>query len=339
MSSLKTPARTTSASGLHVVKITAPPGVVPIWQEAMEKQLSAFSILDKLMSMQDIKARRLIRDHGFSYDYELLKHAIPYAWTKETIQATLAASHSIPDDTVVSGWNLDSPAVWWYFEEPLPIRTVEVFGLDTQGVRALSFGWIQSGGAKIIACSAWCDHGEDGYQGMTISPSQTWIWNEGFTLNTILLQAAMGYEESYGPGKKYEKSPHIGKEPFLLAVDYLSKFILAGMAWINQKIVSVDDGHIERHRRKDFNRTLKRELDSAKIISLRKMERSPSTEGETEVTRQYVNCRWEVDGHWRNQAVGPNHSEKRLRWIGPYVKGLPEAPFRIPKFKVYRVDR
>ena len=33
-----------------------------------------------------------------------------------------------------------------------------------------------------------------------------------------------------------------------------------------------------------------------------------------------------VRGHWRNQACGPGHTERRMTWIEPYWKGPEEAP-------------
>jgi len=38
------------------------------------------------------------------------------------------------------------------------------------------------------------------------------------------------------------------------------------------------------------------------------------------------NHRWIVAGHWRNQACGPNHSERRWIWIDQYIKGPDDKP-------------
>jgi hypothetical protein len=47
---------------------------------------------------------------------------------------------------------------------------------------------------------------------------------------------------------------------------------------------------------------------------------------EEEYTRWKVRARFLVRGHYRNQAVGPNHSERRRRWIEPYWKGPTDGP-------------
>jgi len=42
-------------------------------------------------------------------------------------------------------------------------------------------------------------------------------------------------------------------------------------------------------------------------------------------TRNYTH-RWLVGGHWRQQACGPNRSQRRPKFIAPYVKGPAGAP-------------
>ena len=36
--------------------------------------------------------------------------------------------------------------------------------------------------------------------------------------------------------------------------------------------------------------------------------------------------RFIVSGHWREQPCGPNHGERRRKWIAPYVKGPRDKP-------------
>ena len=53
--------------------------------------------------------------------------------------------------------------------------------------------------------------------------------------------------------------------------------------------------------------------------------------------RKYRNRFW-VDGHWRQQACGPEHSQRKPVWINQYVKGPSDAPLA-PKQKVYVLRR
>ena len=45
--------------------------------------------------------------------------------------------------------------------------------------------------------------------------------------------------------------------------------------------------------------------------------------------------RWWVEGHWRQQACGPNHSERRPIFIPPHVKGPDGMPFKLEPERVY----
>ena len=71
------------------------------------------------------------------------------------------------------------------------------------------------------------------------------------------------------------------------------------------------------------------------IIELRRPVRLPhDTPGRTS-DRQFSR-RWWVGGHWRQQACGPNHSERRPKWIAPYIKGPQDKPLTTERVNVWR---
>lgn len=71
------------------------------------------------------------------------------------------------------------------------------------------------------------------------------------------------------------------------------------------------------------------------IVELRRPVRLPhDTTGRTS-DRQYSR-RWWVGGHWRQQACGPNHSERRPKWIAPYIKGPQDKPLTSERVNVWR---
>jgi hypothetical protein len=49
------------------------------------------------------------------------------------------------------------------------------------------------------------------------------------------------------------------------------------------------------------------------------------TSDEPNEPRRKLNRATVVIGHWRQQACGPQHSERRLTWIAPYLKGSLDA--------------
>jgi hypothetical protein len=132
-------------------------------------------------------------------------------------------------------------------------------------------------------------------------------------------------------------TPVVGVDIFMRAADVVSKLVLAGFVWMNQKVVQTRDGALPRQRRKDYHRTVRHE-SLVKIVELRRAERVHEITDNPATTRSWT-CRWEVDGHWRNQACGPQFSDRRLIWIHPFLKGPEGLPLRVPKHKIYMVTR
>lgn len=60
------------------------------------------------------------------------------------------------------------------------------------------------------------------------------------------------------------------------------------------------------------------------VVTIRLRPRINPDASEAEA-REYRH-RWEVRGHWRLQACGPNRSERRRIWVEPHVKGPDGAP-------------
>lgn len=323
------------------------------WMIALESQLQAINMMNRAVDL-DIKKREMWR-----IDYQMLTAATPYSWNSEVTKAVLAASHSIPSETTIDSWNLDTNAIWWYFDDPLPFSTVNVDGNGVfseraarTGVRALCMAWVGSNSESItfpagsnvddvnkalqnglirrdLCCSVWID---DVLKELPILPSQAMLWAEHETLTHMVNGSRRVYRKNH-PQQAGTRREDI----FAAATDGLARFILAGLAWLGQKVIIESDGHIERHRRKDFNKRTGQELTNIRVISLRKSEHGVREVGDHNSVEW--SCRWTVDGHWRNQPVGINRSERRLTWINPYVKGPDDKELRVPKRKVYVVNR
>lgn len=343
-------------------KLIPAPGVHAPYMKALESQLEAFRLTERLLRANHPSIKEL--DSQWSVDQTMLKAATPFAWTDEPIAAVRAAGNSIPLDTLLNSWNLNTSAAWWWFEDPLPYTTItcirgEYSEIAKQvPIRALNFGWmeVQSESRKIPAgmptwmleevlrgkgrkglfISAWLD---DPAKEFPIVPSQTMLWDYGVNLEQALITNRSEHQGIYGPGGKWADKPQIGVEEYMRTTEGILRFIMAGLVWLSQKIIITNDAHIERHRRKDFNRKTGQELNTVKVVNLRRTER-PVSSGEVnlEDKREYA-CRWQVDGHWRNQACGTGMQDHRLQWISPYLKGPEDKPLRIPQQKVYRVSR
>lgn len=325
-----------------------PPSFHRPWMRTVDAHIDALRLVNYLLAHDEHPHMELTS--GWRVDQRILETAAPFAWSKETTAAVLAASKSIPLDADMSAWNLATPTAFWWFEEPLPFRTVtEDVQVDTaalihstysgrvvrcNGVRALGFGWIKTQKPGFgMPCHTWID-GEDAR--FPIAPSQTWEWAAGETLGSMLEKTREHHQKLYGPGGAWADKKHISTDAFMANTEGLSRFVLAGLAWLNQKVVTAETQQVERHRRKEFMRATKQTQCDVRVVQLRRSEPSERREGESEVE---WSCRWAVSGHWRNQPCGPQNTDRRLQYIMPYVKGPDDKPFRAPVKKVYEVSR
>lgn len=79
----------------------------------------------------------------------------------------------------------------------------------------------------------------------------------------------------------------------------------------------------KRSRRQHLESLLKKEKEHKIYIvgSNTRLPREYTAQFTEEGKRASLSKRFRVRGHWRNQAYGPAHSERRARWIAPYWKG------------------
>lgn len=232
-----------------------------------------------------------------------LKTASAYSWSLDAATAVSMASRTIPESTRLSDVSLEHAGWWWLgVNEHVP--------------------------ASAILWSRWRD-------GVLLSWYQlddqsrpwshlVWGWPFGDSLATML--ASHIREDADEGGFKRE----------LRDIEIISRFFLAGCAWLAQRIVTIGSGRIERHRRKQLAREHDSPLPSdVKVVQLRRVEaesHQPSEGGES----VEWSCRWIVSGHWRNQQY---KDERKLIYIMPHVKGPEDMPLKVPTHTVYRVDR
>lgn len=354
--------------------IATMPGQQRPWMEALETQLDALGLINLFLTQAPAPIRDL---KSWNVDKRLIESSMPFAWNKETTAAVLAASKSIPLDTALNKWNLATSCVWWHFEEPLPFPTVQDASL---GIRALVFGWIPIEGlgyrdrAFGLPVCSWVDEPGQGLGRSSIivnkfefrangarsrvTPSQTFEWERDLSLGEMLERTRIFHRLRYGPKGPDAQAPQVGEDVFMAATEGVARFVLAGLAWLSQKVLIETAGHVERHRRKDFERRTKQTLDGVRVVSLRQTASTGEVETcpcegfdhasgaacpcECHHKREY-SCRFMVQGDgfgfWRNQPCGPKQIDRRLTWIAPFMKGPADKPFRPARKKVYIVNR
>lgn len=321
--------------------------------QALDAQSKAMVGLEKII--QVAQRNRLELSQQWIDDLDMLKRAEPFAWSKDVIDAVLSACGSIPDDTQFNSLNLGTESIWWFLERTLPWET---FG-DGHGVRAICMAPVATrnkpmlqfpAGSNLadVQCAiagepsaweevqycvtAWSEHAEFG-----LIPGQTFDWIAGDSLKQMLQRASDGHDALYGPGRQWHGKT-ANKERFLESTEGVARFVLAGLVWLHQKIVVADVQHIERHARKRIEQQLKRQ-PVLRLVQLRRTEHVQPTDDTVDPAKREYSHRWTVDGHWRNQRVGPGRKETRLTWVMPYIKGPDDKPLVVSSKKVYVVSR
>jgi hypothetical protein len=315
------------------------------WREAFEAHIDCLSLLDFLIKgtvRANMKsASNMSLDKSWQIDHNILSRATVFAWSKDTIQACMVAARSIPEDTPI---RIELPEdnayqLWYFGEHPLPYPPAvtsnePVVGLLVYGdKRAPRLG---------LHTYVRVDHPTRKFR---MGPSQMAVIDTEVDFNTFAERSRKAHDEIYLHG--VHRNFHLtdeeriqSREHFVRTTIEQVKFIMAGLVWMSQKIVHVDDENAERHRRKEFERKTDRKPSAVKVVRLRKMlaTEKPVDPLEQPGKREFT-CQWVVEGHWRNQAYGPKHGERRLQFIMPYVKGPEDKPLRTHEKKIVVVDR
>jgi hypothetical protein len=314
------------------------------WAEAVEMQYRALAHLDT--------DRRVIVLAG-----QILKAAESFSWGIEPLAAVRTAALSLPTDTVLTSDLLPAGAAgWWYFNGPFPASALD----EAVPVCALTYGWCQDDegfrglnfvtwlmgrvtkGKPLLLPGGKADLQTQVQDGIDCAPlpSDSWFWREGETMEAMLRRSlAVISRKTFKAGSwEQDQMTDQDKRELVERTTAMSLFFVAGIYWLQQRILVESSGHIERHHGKRMAQTykLKDRPRSVKVIELRRREASTPT-GETREVNW--SCRWIVDGHWRRQRVGAGRAEMRTIWINAFVKGPEDKPLRMPTHTVYTVNR
>lgn len=116
---------------------------------------------------------------------------------------------------------------------------------------------------------------------------------------------------------------------------------LLGALWllIGQDRVSTTEEFTTNTRRSQSERATQAvddgDYETVIIIDLHKAQPRPRQVGDDQRAQPIYRHQWWVDGHWRQQACGPNRAERRPTFIAPHVKGPTGKPFIAEPERVY----
>lgn len=286
--------------------------------QALEMQFATLHIARTLASQPDVPSS--VTD---PIALTFLPRAQTFAWSSDMTKAAWLASKTIPEDARFSRDMLpdDHVACWWWFDWPLPIpmdqiTTCDYGDLDTEHVHGLLL--CQNRLSPLTICDCRLDQNRPFLTGISaISPPEASLAEmlRGERLNI--------YGETVSGHSKRSQA--------------LLRFVLAASVWIKQRILSMDSGPVERHRRKQLAREFNATVSDVKVVSLRRMESQYEQRPQNHIDIEW-SCRWIVNGHWRNQ-YHPSTGRHELKYILPYVKGPEDKPLRVPGQTIYVVNR
>jgi hypothetical protein len=302
-----------------------------LWRTAHDKLVAGRRAIDFLVRSRGAGAfEKMIIDgpvmNMWKADHRIMQAAVPFAFTTEVLRALTQAATTVPHETPLVQENLPEQNAWWYFEEPLRVQTT----LSDEPLVAMSMGCI--GRSFIVSCWTWLPRPTAEQQDpvlylgevIPMIPSQVFTWELGESITAMLDRCRSEHRRLYGPGGQYHKAEILGEEAFMDATIKLATFILATVAWLNQKVAITEEHRLDRGERRRIEKQ-GRIASPVKLVYLRRLEQSEHVSGDGH--REY-SCRFVVDGHWRLQACGPRHTERKLTYVHPYVKGPADKPLK-----------
>ena len=158
------------------------------------------------------------------------------------------------------------------------------------------------------------------------------------------------YRETYTGKGKFAGNPWaVGEHATMDVVQKLSRFFMMSCLWFRQTVpgtkkkiepkLTQEQGHIERHARKRFEKEFNLK-PMVRVIALRKTQATAveAEPGDGDPKRK-LKVRFIVKGHARLQPCGPGNTDRKLIWVDAYPKGPDDAPFKESGPKVFAVIR
>lgn len=311
----------------------------PLWIRALDMQASALRYSRWMAKAKNLPAtlnQRIVTAAEISADF--LGHCSVFVWHDEPATAVQLASRTVPEDSSLAMVPLPEGVVnsWWYFERPIELG---LLAGEAQQIPEEGADLDQAHLAAVLISAQPCA-GQPlptrlivAYRPVSVTiPRPTTR-----RLDLIPTLAVMGeVENTVAQVRQHREGQKLATDVALIdAFANLTQFIIAGCAWLNQRIATVHHEPIERHARKRIAREFGVEAPTdVRVISLRHQESAPHEAGDGRVIDW--RWRWVVSGHWRKQAVKDGH---RLTYINPYMKGPADRPLKLTSATVYDVNR
>jgi len=286
-----------------------------------------------------------------------LRMAETFCWAPSTTQAVMASADGIPIDCSPTVSALGEIARvnrsgWWWFQEPLPIRTVQQSGVEAPVVALLwryglqdvapppDFPSLKPQPKLGMWFQTFIMHRDDvGGREMEVAiPTTAWIWHDGTTLAQLEPRLRREYQRVQDDGLMGLDSADI--ETTVEASVAFSRFFIAAAAWLRQKIVVETSGQGLRQAARQLQREHRlAETPRVRIVELRKSDYVRREDAPIEgASGRKLSVRFVVKGFWRQQwyATRKEHAPK---YIESFLKGPADAPLKASAPTVFVVRR
>ena len=217
--------------------------------EALTQQFNSLKI--NMLALEGARKLLAPNHNGALQDYTVktLKRATAFAWSPDTTETVATAAESLVPDTVCSGCATDDlpPAGWWWFEKPIPVRTVLASG-ETAPVVALlwakdynnldgSHPMFQSESAhEHVKPGIWFSTMVKGEEGEPPVPFPTTAWKWPFGVRLEELQGLL--QREYRKVYDTQSPNNAGLEATCHASYFFSAFLIAASTWLRQRIIT-----------------------------------------------------------------------------------------------------
>src|SRR5262245_5926484 len=131
-----------------------------------------------------------------------------------------------------------------------------------------------------------------------------------------------------------------GKAEDVHGAESLSLFVVAGLAFLRQRILTTSLEAPERHARRRAERLDARaDVHDVEVVQLRRKayQRQLPPVGHEQALVQWT-CQWIVSGHWRQQFYQRSATHRPI-WIMPFLKGPEYKLLRVPSPRIFAVTR
>lgn len=316
------------------------------WSVALDAHVNLTRFCQRFTSFEDMQAGAYQDRNGeahtpefFGEDdakavqrvgFDLLRQPVsmfpPYYFTADTVALLRQAWPQYPTTSRAPAEAMFlSNGGFWYFADPVSHMVFMPKGTEHLpiGVRAIQWARFREGIFYVVCLD------DPGGSREFPMPVYFGTWPGTNTIEQAAEQAHRSFDGMY---------PDDEVQWIVSGVKSHKQILGAGLAFCAQRVFLDSPEPADRPTRRRAEAALDY-IEPAPDVHVIRLRRSTVHEAVEEGRDVDWSCRWWVRGHWRQQACGPERSERVPTWINSYVKGPDDKPMKPPASTVFAVVR